>query len=254
MNLIKTFQQGTKARAETQKEIGKLVLYCDHSLDELTSEEIQITVERNGQNNISITKSFVNLRQFLLACTYGFDAIGSFPGDHYEPFKTVATIELSELGNLELLGSDKIIVELNKLNNDFTYVIDGISVEDTTEDDSDIYIYEEKRIPKEQIDYTIVCDNFDTCVIQDDASIKEVNITHANKQVTKHTMRELRATSQDNDPLALINQDGKVACSYVGYLQLDCKRITHINVVKDDTKQINVLFRHDVQMKQLGLI
>ena len=243
-----------KITAYTQTEIGKLAFFSDKFFDDLTTETITIVVERNGANNSNVTKGEVLLKDYILALTYGKEAVGSFPASHYESFKTAVITELSELGNVELSGSDKITITLANLDLAKRYVIDGIICEDTNDDLSDLIHVEEKIISADQKDVTISVDDSDVVVMDDIPEIKEVNLTYGNGKITKHTMRELRMMSVDDDPVAYVRNDYKVYSSYLGKLQIDTKRIKAINVVKDPIVQVKMLIRFDVQQQNLGLI
>lgn len=240
--------------AQVQKEIGKLAFYISDDFNNVSQETIYLRVERNGAENIEITKSHFKFKAVALAATYGNDAIGSFSGTVSTPFKTVFIMELSELGNIELQPNDIIKVTLANLRDTVRYVCDGIEVNDTNSDDSDIYIYEDKVLALDQVDVDVTCDNADIMILEDKNEISEVNITHVGGRVTKHSLRELRAMSQDNDALAYVRQDGKAFCSYSEYIQMDVSGIIKINIRKTDTVKVNVLFRKDVMMRQLGLI
>lgn len=253
MNLIDTTGV-EKVSTTTLNEIGKLGFYTDLEFNALSTETIQIIVERNGADNINITKGAIPLKDYILALTYGKDAIGSFPTAHYETFRTAVICELSDSGNIELVGSDKIVISLANLQVANRYVLDGIVTEDTNPDTSDIYILEEKIISADQKDVTISVDNSEVVVLDDLQEITEVNIMHLNGRTTKHSMRELRMISIDNDPLAYVKNNGNVVSSYIGKIQLDTKRIKSINIVKSPTVQVRMICLFDVQMQNLGLI
>jgi hypothetical protein len=245
----------TSIKKEVSKEIGALGFYSDKYFDELETEKINIIIERNGSNNTNITTTEVNLRDYILALTYGKDAIGSFPASHYQSWKTAVLLELCEGGNVELNGSDKIIIELNGLDPLKKYVMDGIVMNESNDDISDIIRVEEKIVPQDQKDVTVICDNSDVIVIDDIPEIKEINLTWAKTgNVTKHSMRELRLISVDDDPVAYVRNDGKTYSSYLKKLQIDSSKLKSINVVKDDTVKVVMLLKFDVQMQNLGLI
>lgn len=132
--------------------------------------------------------------------------------------------------------------------------MDGITVSETNDDLSDIIRVEEKIIAQDQKDVNVSVDNSDVIVMDDIEEILEVNLTHANGQITKHTMRELRLMSVDNDPVAYVRNDGKTYSSYIGKLQIDSSRLKSINIVKTDMAKVVLLLRFDVQLQNLGLI
>jgi hypothetical protein len=241
----------SEKKAELQKGIESIILYTDKFVDELNDELISIQVERNGGSNLEITQGFVSLKRFLLAATFGDDAIGSFPATFPESFKTVAVIELTEMGALSMGANDKLKIALKGLDPMKKYVIDGVESPIVSDD---VYMYEEKSIADEQTNYDLNVRNFDIAIIDDNPTIQELNFTHDNGVVTKHSMRELRAISQDIDPVAYIRNDGKVLPSFVGYLQLPTKGIVSINFRKNSGDVVKVFFRKDVELLAMGLI
>jgi len=250
MNILDTTGVAEK-KAELQKGIESIILFSDKTVDEINDELISIQVERNGGSNLEITQGFVSLKRFLLASTFGDDAIGSFPATFPESFKTVAVIELTELGALVMGPNDKFKIALKQLDPVKRYVIDGFESPVTSDD---VYMYEEKSIADEQTNYDLNVKNFDIAIVDDDANISELNFTHDNGVVTKHSMREIRALAQDIDPVAYVRNDGKVLPSFVGYIQLPLKGIVSINVRKTEGTVVKFFMRKDVELLALGLI
>jgi hypothetical protein len=250
MNILDTTGVSER-KAELQKGIESLVLYTDKAVEDINGELISIQVERNGGSNLEITQGFVSLKRFLLASTFGDDAIGSFPASFPESFKTVAVIELTELGALVMGPNDKLKIALKQLDPAKKYVIDGIESPVTSDD---VYMYEEKSIADEQTNYDLNVKNYDIAIIDDSSSITELNFTHDNGVVTKHSMREIRAVSQDIDPVAYVRNDGKVVPSFVGFIQLPLKGISSINIRKNEGQVVKFFFRKDVELLALGLI
>lgn len=250
MNILDTTGVDNK-NAEIQKGIESIVLYTDKDLNAIENELISVQVERNGGSNIEITQGFVSLKRFLLASTFGDDAIGSFPASFIESFKTVAVIELTDGGALVMGANDKLKIALKSLDSVSRYVIDGIESPLTSDD---VYLYEEKSIPDEQTNYDVNVRNFDIAVMDDDPNITEINFTHDNGVVTKHTMRELRAVTQDIDPVAYVKNNGQVVPSFVGYLQFPLKGIVSVNVRKNSGSVVKFFMRKDVELVALGLI
>jgi len=250
MNILDTTGVA-ETKAEIQKGIESIVLYTDRTVEELGQELISIQVERNGGSNIEITQGFVSLKRFLLASTFGDDAIGSFPASFPESFKTVAVIELTDGGALVMGANDKLKIALKSLETTKRYVIDGI---ESPLSSDDVFMYEEKSIPDEQTNYDVNVKNFDILVMDDDANITELNFTHDNGVVTKHSMREIRATTQDIDPVAYVKNNGQVVPSFVGFIQMPLKGIVSINIRKNPGSVIKFFMRKDVELLALGLI
>lgn len=250
MNILDTQGVDNKS-AEIQKGIESIVLYTDKDLIAIENELISVQVERNGGSNIEITQGFVSLKRFILASTFGDDAISSFPASFPESFKTVAVIELTDGGALVMGANDKLKIALKSLDSRSRYVIDGI---ESPLSSDDVYLYEEKSIPDEQTNYDVNVRNFDIAVMDDDTNITEINFTHDNGVVTKHSMRELRAVTQDIDPVAYVKNNGQVVPSFVGYLQFPLKGIVSVNVRKNSGSVVKFFMRKDVELVALGLI
>lgn len=237
----------TEREVSVQKGIGALALYTTTKMDDISNEMISLQIERNGKSNIEITQGFVSLKSLLLACTYGSDAIGAMKPN----FETVAVIELAEMGAIELGAQDKFKIGLKGLDPDQTYILDGHEEPITSHE---IFMYEEKIVPIDQANYDVNVEHYDILVINDDPNITELNFTHDNHVVTKHTLRELRAMSQDNDPVAYVQLDGRVQSSYNGFLQIPVKGMLSINVRKATGSIVKFFMRKDVDLVALGKI
>ncbi len=74
------------------------------------------------------------------------------------------------------------------------------------------------------------------------------------KRCWKHSMRELRAVTQDIDPVAYVKNNGQVVPSFVGYLQFPLKGIVSVNVRKNSGSVVKFFMRKDVELVALGLI
>jgi hypothetical protein len=142
-------------------------------------------------------------------------------------------------------------IALKSLDTGSRYVIDGI---ESPLSSDDVYLYEEKSIPDEQTNYDVNVKNFDIAVMDDDSNITEINFTHDNGVVTKHSMRELRAVTQDIDPVAYVKNNGQVVPSFVGFLQFPLKGIVSVNVRKNSGSVVKFFMRKDVELVALGLI
>lgn len=236
----------TEFKASITKGVGSLILYSTKSLNAFSSELISLMVERSGGGNIEITQGFVSLKKFILAATYGTDAVTCD-----STFETIAVLELALRGAVDLKENDRLMIGLKGLDPNKTYIIDGFEEPNGSDD---VYMYEEKTVPSDQKNYDVATSNYDILVIEDLAAVTELNFTHENGVVTKHTLRELRAMSQDNDPVAYIQKNGKVIASYGDFLQIPLLSIKSINIRKTDDTQINFFMRKDVQLVQLGLL
>lgn len=234
------------ADVNISKGVGSLVFYLTENLQTLDKELISLQIERNGQSNIEITQGYVSLKRLLLCATYGSDAIFSSP-----EFKTCAVVELAEMGSISLGQNDKLKISLKELDPNITYVIDG---HEEPANSKEIFLYEEKIIPADQKNYDVNVAHYDTLVLDDDSNIQELNFTHDNNVVTKHTLREARAIATDVDPLAYIDQDGKSYPSIEKFIQLPIKGLISVNVRKEEGTVVHFFMRKDVDLVQLGLI
>lgn len=241
---------GTFINAQVQKGVGSIILYSTKPFNEMEDEEISIQIERSAGNNIEVTEGFVNLKVLILANLYGDEAITSFPlglGN----FQTVAVIRLAKDGNVDLESNDRLKISLRACDNGENYVIDG---HEEPNNSTEVYMYQQKNIPADQANYDINTVNFDTVVINQSASVSELNYTHENGAVTKHTERELRAMSQNVDNVCYIHQNGSVQSSMPDFLQLPLISIKSINIRKTVGTGLTFFMREDVDLKRLNLI
>ncbi len=236
------------AKAQVEKSIGSIVLMSTREFANFDTEKIRLFVERNGNNNIEITKGAVSLKKFVLCATYGDDAIGSMTIGN-DVFKTCAVIELCEHGGIALRSNDKIKIELSDLSTSEKYLIDGI--EEPVES-SEIYTYEEKILATDNKVIDVNVKSFDTIVLDDLAEVSEIQYHYDNGQTCNYTSRELRALAQDVDPISHVKSNGTVVGSFTGVLQLPLKGVDKITVKKTANVVVNILMRHDEDLKLLN--
>lgn len=235
-------------RAAIEKSIGSIVIISSRPFEDLVDEQIRIYIERNGADNIEITKGLVSLKKFILCSTYGDDAIGSFRAGIDEEFNTVAVVELCEHGGIRLDNNDKIKFELTNLNVDSAYIIDGIEEPVSS---LEVYTYEEKILTVTEKVCDVNVENFDVMTYDDDASITELQYHYDEGQACNYTRRELRAMSQDNDPIAYVKKNGLVVNSFVGVLQLPLKGVKKVTFKKSANAVVSLLMRHDQDLKTI---
>ena len=241
-------QNVAEIKAFVEKSIGSIVLYTTAQIDDLNLEKIRVFVDCDGVNNIQITKTAISLKAFVLACSYGTDAVTSFPpvvnGDD---FKTVVVLELAENGALKLGANAKLRIELSELDLGEVYVIDGI--EEPYEVDAP-FMFEDKRILADTKVIDIKTHNFDLCVIQNTDVITEVEYLYANGRKCTYTPRELKALSQDIDPIAYVQNNGKTQSGFTGMLQLPLMHVEEITIKKVPGTSIDLLFREDLTIDE----
>lgn len=228
-----------------EKSIGSIVFYSNVAFDNLNAEKIRVYVDRNGKDNKQITKSEVSLKAFILACTYGTDAITSFPLTVGEAFDTVAVLELIQGGAIKLTGNDKLRFELTHLDLTKIYVLDGLE-EPVELEPEYAFEFEDKQMLADSKVIDFPTQNFDVVVIQDDNSINEIQYTYTNGRTCTYSRRELRAMSQDLDPIAYVKKSGYVATGFLGLLQLPLTQINSLTIKKTEGTKIDLLFRQDL--------
>ncbi|POS01587.1 hypothetical protein Q361_10947 [Flavobacterium croceum DSM 17960] len=245
MEILRTNNQ-VSAKAQVEKAIGSIIIYSNVDFDALNNEKIRLYVERNGHNNIEITKGLVNLKRFIACATYGDDAVTHFRANVGEAFETVCVIELCEHGAIKLENNDKVKIELADLDATKVYLVDGVEEPDESKE---IYTYEEKILSAETPINDVNTRSYDIAVIEDNDNITEIQYHFDNGQTCNYSRRELRALSHDNDPVAYVKKNGQVMSSFVGIIQLPLKGVNRMTVKKTGNVLVNILMRHDEDMK-----
>lgn len=220
------------------KSISSLIIGSSKAFSALTTETIRVEVERANGSNFEITKGTMFLRDFILATTYGEDAITS---DSVRNYATVAVCEICKDGSIHLFEKDVIKVELKGLETTATYVVNGIEEPVTS---TEIFSFEHKSMSAEDTNKDFNVAGYDILVLDKHSSIEEINYTFDNGQVVKYTQFELEAMSKAIDPVAYTKLDGKVDGSFTDKLQLPLVAIVNLNIRKSQGTVINLTLRN----------
>ncbi|MEO6177286.1 MAG: hypothetical protein ABIP27_19180 [Flavobacterium circumlabens] len=220
------------------KSISTLIIATSKAFSELTTETIRVEIERANGSNFEITKGQMALTDFILANTYGSDAIVS---DTARSFALVAICEICNDGSIHLYEKDVIKIEMKGLDVTEVYQINGIEEPDTS---TEVYSFEHKSMAPEDTNKDFNVEGYDICVIDKSNTIEELNYTFANGQVVKYNQYELECMSKSIDPVAYVKLDGTIASSYVNKLQLPLVAVRNLNIRKTQGAVINLTLRN----------
>lgn len=220
------------------KSISTLIIASTLGFDALTTEQILIEVERANGSNFEITKGLMYLKDFILANTYGSDAITC---DDALNLDFVAVCEICNDGSIHLFEKDVIKIELRGLIAGQTYTINGIEEPQTS---TQIYSFEHKSMGSDDKNKDFNVDGYDILVLDKSATIEEVNYTFANGQVVKYDLFELESMSKSIDPVAYVKSGGAVASAFSDKIQLPLLAVRNINIRKSQGAVINLILRN----------
>jgi len=220
------------------KSISTLILATTLKFSELTTETIRVEVERANGSNFEITKGLMFLKDFILANTYGTDALVSSATGGLE---LIAVCEICNEGSIHLFEKDVIKIEMRGLISGETYKINGIEEPQTS---TEIYSFEHKSMSSEDTNKDFNVEGYDILVLDTSDTIEEINYTFANGQVVKYSQYELQCMSKSIDPVAYVQIDGKVTSSFAGKLQLPLVAVRNLNIRKAQGAVINLILRN----------
>lgn len=216
------------------KSIGSVILCYSGVLDTLLNEKISIYLERaNGSNVILANK--INLKDFILASTYGGEAVQSD-----DTFGTIAVCEIALQGGIFIAEKESIKIQLEDLRSANTYELYGVEHPVTT---NDLLHFEQKSVASEEVNKKIDVKGFDLAIMTMHETLSDVSYTFENGNVVKFLPFELRALSVDIDPLQYIKQDGTVEQVLDGRLSLPLVHVDFIEVNKSQGQIINFVVR-----------
>ncbi|MDD5151419.1 MAG: hypothetical protein PHC28_13255 [Flavobacterium sp.] len=222
------------AELTVTKAISGLIFATNLKLSELLNEKISVYIERaNGNNVILVNK--VNFKDFLLASTYGSEAIQSDAN-----FGCIALCELGHLAGIHLAEKESIKIQLDDLRAVNTYELYGIEDPFQT---NELYHFEQKSVAIEEVNKKVDVKGFDLAIMTMDASITDVSYTFENGQVVKYLPFELQSLSTDIDPIQSINVDGTVSQRLGGRLALPLLHVDFIEINKAQGSIINFVVR-----------
>lgn len=225
----------TKSGTLTQnKSFGGLLLSLSLGVEELTTEQIKIEVERKS-GNLEITKGFMSLYDFILLTTFNGDAVSADA-----TYKTLAVCEIAENGYIFLDEKDVIKIELQGLKTASTYVINTIEEPQLAES---VLSFENKSMSSDDKDKTFDIEHCDLALLDNSADITEIAYTFLNGTVVKYTLHELRCLSREIDPVAYVKQDGTVLSGFASKIQIPLFGVTSVNIRKAQGNIVNLLCR-----------
>lgn len=219
------------------KSIGGLILGLSFPIDELLNEKISIYIERGNGNNV-IMANKVLLRDFILASSYGSEAIQADA-----TYPSIAICELAVDGGIFLAEKEMIKISFDDLRSLQTYDIYGVEEPTAT---NNLYFFEQKTIASEEYNKKIDVRGFDLAVMTVDQTVSDVSYTYEHENVisvVKYLPFELQTLSRDIDPIQAIKADGTVMQSLTGRLTLPLVEVEAIEVNKSQGAIINFVMR-----------
>lgn len=206
------------------KGISAFVIGATVPFEDLTTETIRVEIERANGSNFEITKGTMSLPDFILATTYGDDAITSSTG-----YATIAVCEIIAQGAIHLFEKDVIKVTLSGLDSTKTYVLNGIEEPETG---TEVYSFERKSMAPDDTNKDFNVSGFDILVLDKSSDIEEINYTFENGRTVKYTMFELEAMSSAIDPVAYVKANGNVSSKFSKKIQLPLLAVNNVNIRK----------------------
>ncbi|SHL40178.1 hypothetical protein [Flavobacterium chilense] len=232
MEIYKGTGKTTTGTILLTKGISAFVIGISRAFEDLTTETIRVEIERANGSNFEITKGTMSLADFILATTYGEDAVTSSTSRGLE---TIAVCEISAHGAVHLFEKDVIKVTLAGLKSDQTYVLNGIEEPETG---TDIYSFERKSMAPDDTNKDFTVAGFDILVLDKSSDIEEINYTFENGRTVKYTMFELEALSSSIDPVAYVQSTGNVASTFGKKIQLPLIAVNNVNIRKVQGKEV----------------
>lgn len=220
------------------KGIQGLIFYSDKFVNELTDEEIKITIESPRGNRLLTPDGEVNLKKFILLSTYGTMAITSSAD-----YKTAVAFDLCRGGFIPLALDENLVFEFTKLKANIVYIFDTM---EGFAPSNRIITFDDFSIDSEKKSTVFPSSPYDMMVFELDANIKEISFRHDNGVVVRHTLRELAAISSTADPIAYVSGTGYAYSRFTGLLQFPLIGIQEIEVLKTPGSLVNFFFRRGV--------
>lgn len=220
------------------KSISTLVIATQLEYAALTNETIRVEVERANGSNFEITKGSMSLKDFILANTYGEDAIIS---DEVRDLGLIAVCEVSDEGSIHLFEKDVIKIALNNLDATKVYAINGIEEPQTS---TKVFSFEQKSMSSEDTNKDFSVFGYDLMVLDKSDSIEEINYTFTNGQVVKYSQYELEVLSKSIDPVAYVKKNATVNSAFPDKIQLPLVAVSNVNIRKAQGSVINLILRN----------
>lgn len=208
------------------KGVSAFVIGSSKTFEMLLDETIRVEIERANGSNFEITKGTMSLADFILATTYGEDAIISHG---VRELQTVAVCEISAHGAVHLFEKDVIKITLSGLTEGATYVVNGIEEPETG---TEVYSFERKSMAPDDTNKDFIVSGFDILILDRSTDIEEVNYTFENGRTVKYSMFELEVLSASIDPVAHVKINGNVSSGFNKKLQLPLLAVNNVNIRK----------------------
>lgn len=216
------------------KPIGALIVSSSLEVDALTTESIEVFVERLS-GNIQITEGVMALKDFILLTTFNGDAVSADAN-----YKTTAECELAENGAIVLSEKDVIKIKLSGLKTAETYVINTIEMPQLSDK---VLQFTNRSMNADERQKAFDVYDCDLALLDDSATIEEIAYTYLNDVVVRYTLHELRVLSRSVDPVGYVKNDGTVKSLFNGKLQLPLFGVKNIEIRKSQGSIINLLTR-----------
>jgi hypothetical protein len=216
------------------KPIGSLIISSTLDVDLLTTEKIEVFVERLS-GNLQITEGVMALKDFILLTTFNGDAVTAD-----SVFKLTAECELAEDGAIHLNEKDVIKIKLSDLKPTEAYVINTIEMPQVSEK---VLQFSNRSMNADERQKAFDVYDCDLALIDNSTTIEEVSYTFLNDVVVRYTLHELRVLSRSVDPVGYVRQDGTVKSLFTGKLQLPLFGVKNIEIRKSQGVIINLLTR-----------
>lgn len=239
MEIYKGTGKTTTGTILLTKGISAFVIGTSRAFDALTTETIRVEIERANGSNFEITKGTMALADFILATTYGEDAVTSSAD-----YETIAVCEIIAHGAIHLFEKDVIKVTLAGLKTTETYVLNGIEEPETG---TEVYSFERKSMAPDDTNKDFNVAGFDILILDKSQDIEEINYTFDNGRTVKYTMFELEAMSSAIDPVAYVKKDGSVTSKFSTKIQLPLIAVNNVNIRKvQGTQVVSLILRNQL--------
>ena len=216
------------------KSIGELIIGSTRDINSFTTEQISIEVEKIG-GNLQITNGFMSLRDFILLTTFNADAVTSDPA-----YKTTAVCEICEDGAIQLADKDVIKIQLTGLISGQTYVVNALEMPSTSHK---VLNFENKSMASDEKSKFFDVDACDLVLIDNSTTIEEIALTYLNGVTVRYTLWEVQVQSRAVDPVAYVQQDGKVTSAFPAKLQIPLFGVQQLEIRKEQGAVINLIQR-----------
>lgn len=232
----------TEQKFQISKSIGGFLMAFNTSFNNLSNVTIQAEIERANGSNFEITKGAISLQRFILATTYGEDAIVSSP-----EYDVIANCEISDGGSIHLFEKDVLKLVLKGLDPLVDFRIHGIEEPVSS---LQVFSYESKSMGSDDTNKDFNTEGYDVLILDKHQSISEISysvaLSDGSSKIIKHDLFELECIYKSTDPVAHVWKNGNVKTGFDGFLQLPLNAISNVNIRKAQGSVINLLLRTQI--------